>query len=198
MWLLKKRISTQQISRQAKVRKQKEEKKMDDYLLKQIDEFREKAEQLQNLITTKESKVRELQLLVDERESKATKLKMILDERQKEADSLVGNVEDQVHDLMQKVEEQQSSNTEEIKQVLGSVTTGLNDVSEKVHTENVKCYRNVQGLFEEFSENHQEVELAENSMQQIKGSLGAIIGLLIVNLGGIIAIILYLLGIIKF
>lgn len=198
MWLFKKRIPTQQISRQVKVRKQKEEKKMDDYLLKQIDEFREKAEQLQELITTKESKVRELQLLVDDRESKATRLKMMLDERQKEADSLVGNVEDQVHGLMEKVEQQQSANTEEIKQVLEAVTTGLNDVSEKVHTENVKSYRNVQGLFEEFAEKNQEVELAENSMQQLKGSLGAIIGLLIVNLGGTIAVILYLLGVIKF
>lgn len=75
---------------------------MDDFLLKQIDEFRDKAQQLQDLINTKETKVRELQLLVDERESKATKLQMELDERQREADSLVGNVEEQVDKLIKK------------------------------------------------------------------------------------------------
>ena len=40
----------------------------DDYLLKQIDEFRAKAQQLQKLLITKESKVQELQEIVDERE----------------------------------------------------------------------------------------------------------------------------------
>ncbi len=72
-------------------------------MLKQIDEFRDKAQQLQDLINTKETKVRELQLLVDERESKATKLQMELDERQREADSLVGNVEEQVDKLIKKM-----------------------------------------------------------------------------------------------
>ena len=190
------------ISRQVKIRSEKEEKDMDDYLLKQIDEFREKAEQLQELINTKETKVRELQLLVDERESKASKLKLVLDERQKEAVSLVGNVEEQVDGLLKKIEEQQNANTAEIKQVLGDVTTGLNtvktDVSEKVHTENVKCYRNIQGLFDEFSENQKEVEIADESMQKIKNPLGAVIGLLIVNLGATIAILLNLFGVLNF
>ena len=190
------------ISRQVKIRSEKEEKDMDDYLLKQIDEFREKAEQLQELINTKETKVRELQLLVDERESKASKLKLVLDERQKEADSLVGNVEEQVDGLLKKIEEQQNANKAEIKQVLGDVTTGLNtvktDVSEKVHTENVKCYRNIQSLFDEFSENQKEVEIADESMQKIKNPLGAVIGLLIVNLGATIAILLNLFGVLNF
>lgn len=201
MWLVMKR-KQKPISRQVKIRSEKEEKDMDDYLLKQIDEFREKAEQLQELINTKETKVRELQLLVDERESKASKLKLVLDERQKEADSLVGNVEEQVDGLLKKIEEQQNANTAEIKQVLGDVTTGLNtvktDVSEKVHTENVKCYRNIQSLFDEFSENQKEVEIADESMQKIKNPLGAVIGLLIVNLGATIAILLNLFGVLNF
>lgn len=201
MRLIRKR-KQKPISRQVKIRSEKEEKDMDDYLLKQIDEFREKAEQLQELINTKETKVRELQLLVDERESKASKLKLVLDERQKEADSLVGNVEEQVDGLLKKIEEQQNANTAEIKQVLGNVTTGLNtvktDVSEKVHTENVKCYRNIQGLFDEFSENQKEVEIADESMQKIKNPLGAVIGLLIVNLGATIAILLNLFGVLNF
>ena len=90
------RQKKQQTSHKREIRNESKEKNMDDFLLKQIDEFRDKAQQLQDLINTKETKVRELQLLVDERESKATKLQMELDERQREADSLVGNVEEQV------------------------------------------------------------------------------------------------------
>ena len=75
------RQKKQQISRKREIRNESKEKNMDDFLLKQIDEFRDKAQQLQDLINTKETKVRELQLLVDERESKATKLQMELDDR---------------------------------------------------------------------------------------------------------------------
>ena len=52
----------------------------EDFLLSQIDEFREKAKQLQNLLTSKESKVQELQNLVNEREDKAQELEQILSE----------------------------------------------------------------------------------------------------------------------
>ena len=64
------RQKKQQTSRKREIRNESKEKNMDDFLLKQIDEFRDKAQQLQDLINTKETKVRELQLLVDERESR--------------------------------------------------------------------------------------------------------------------------------
>ena len=63
----------------------------EDFLLSQIDEFREKAKQLQNLLTSKESKVQELQNLVNEREDKAQELEQILSERQEEADEIVSD-----------------------------------------------------------------------------------------------------------
>lgn len=200
---------SQKISRKVKIREGNKEKNMDDFLLKQIDEFREKAKQLQDLINTKETKVRELQLLVDERESKANKLKMELAERQKEADSLVGNVEQQVDKLIKNIEVQQNDNTEEIKNVLDGVTQevgklakDLNDVqgeiSEKIHTENVKCYRNIQGLMEEFSEKMEKVDLAEDSMKSMKRFFGCTIGLLVLNLAGLAAVILYFAGVFSF
>ena len=119
------RQKKQQISRKREIRNESKEKNMDDFLLKQIDEFRDKAQQLQDLINTKETKVRELQLLVDERESKATKLQMELDERQREADSLVGNVEEQVDKLIKKIEVQQNDNTEDIKNALDGMSQDL-------------------------------------------------------------------------
>lgn len=199
----------QRVSRRVRIRDGKKEKKMDDFLLKQIDEFREKAQQLQELINTKETKVRELQLLVDERECKATKLKRELDERQREADSLVGNVEQQVDKLIKNIEVQQNDNTEEIKNVLDGVTQEVgkltndlsktqSEISEKIHTENVKCYRNIQGLMEEFTEKLEKVELADKRMKSIKGFFGVTIGLLVVNLAGIVAVILHFLGVFSF
>lgn len=199
----------QSISRSAKIREGKKEKNMDDFLLKQIDEFRENAKQLQDLINTKETKVRELQLLVDAREAKANKLKLELDRRQKEADSLVGNVEEQVDKLIKNIEVQQDENTEEIKNVLDGVTQEVgklakdlddahSEISEKIHTENVKCYRNIQGLMDEFSEKMEKVDLAEDSMKSIKRFFGWTIGLLIVNFAGIVGVILYFAGIISF
>ena len=66
-----------------------EEVEKEDFLLSQIDEFREKAKQLQELLTSKENKVQELQTIVSEREDKAQELQNILAERQEEADKIV-------------------------------------------------------------------------------------------------------------
>ena len=65
----------------------------DDFLLKQIDEFREKAKQLQSILVTKENKVDELQSVLEEREEQARKLQQELEEHQKEADLLVQGVQ---------------------------------------------------------------------------------------------------------
>ena len=62
----------------------------DDFLLAQIDEFREKAKQLQEMLITKESKAKELQTIVQEREVKADELQQILDERQEKVDQKPG------------------------------------------------------------------------------------------------------------
>lgn len=203
------RQKKQQTSRKREIRNESKEKNMDDFLLKQIDEFRDKAQQLQDLINTKETKVRELQLLVDERESKATKLQMELDERQREADSLVGNVEEQVDKLIKKIEVQQNDNTEDIKNALdgmsqdfGQMTKELagaqQEISEKIHTENVKCYRNIQGLMQEFAEKMEKVDLADESMKSIKHFFGWTIGLLVCNLAALAGVILYFAGVFSF
>ena len=54
----------------------------EDFLLKQIDEFKEKAKQLQSMLTTKESKVQELQSVLEEREEKAKQLQGVVEQRQ--------------------------------------------------------------------------------------------------------------------
>ena len=71
----------------------------EDFLLSQIDEFREKAKQLQDLLAAKENKVQELQSIVNEREGKAEEWQHILVERQEEADKIVTEFTKKVDDL---------------------------------------------------------------------------------------------------
>ena len=75
----------------------------EDFLLSQIDEFREKAKQLQDLMASKESKAQELQSLVSEREDKAEQLAQILTERQEEADLIMKDFNKKVDELSEKV-----------------------------------------------------------------------------------------------
>ena len=53
----------------------------EDFLLSQIDEFRERAKQLQSLLDSRETEAQELQTLVDERQEKADALGQILDSK---------------------------------------------------------------------------------------------------------------------
>ncbi len=200
----------------------------DDYLLNQIDEFRDKAQQLQDLLLSKESKVMELQNIVDEREGKAKELESILTERQKQADGIaedmakevtaeitsqidviIERVTSKIDELSvtigkdlgdgQKLTEQQYA---ELKATLDETLPSLNtqldtlksDLSEKVHSENVKCYRNVSDLIKPLED---KLELLKNTEQNIeykanaiKKSTTALMVLTIINLLGIVAVAL--------
>ncbi|MCM1105616.1 MAG: hypothetical protein NC355_01605 [Blautia sp.] len=75
----------------------------DDILLKQIDEFRERAQQLQDMLDSRETQAEELRTLVDERQVKAEELGQILKERQDKADGLTAAVERQIDAMIEKV-----------------------------------------------------------------------------------------------
>ena len=81
-----------------------EEVGKEDFLLSQIDEFREKARQLQELLSSKENKVQELQEIVAEREGKAKELSDIIEERQDAADRVVSGVSEQIDGMVEKVD----------------------------------------------------------------------------------------------
>lgn len=88
----------------------------EDFLIKQIDEFKEKAKQLQQLLDTKESRVQELQNVVEEREQKARSLQEILNERRQEADGITKGVESYGKQVAQKLEYQISELKEYLKE----------------------------------------------------------------------------------
>ncbi len=154
----------------------------EDMLLAQIDAFRDKAKQLQSLISAKENRVRQLEEMVREKESLNAELQEELARKQVEADGIVADVETQVDRMMKtlrtnmdhlekRMEDQIASNqehaaeqTKHVKETLEEMTTGLDaiktDLSEKVHSESVLQYRNIQDLMNEMD--HSEEESAAN------------------------------------
>lgn len=201
-------------TREERIRVQVEK---EDFLLNQIDEFREKAKQLQELLTAKESKVKELQSLVDEREGKAQELQNILNKKQQEADKLNQAVKEQVDSLIEKVEDKidelgeglkqtvtESANdtdakTEEMKTALQDMKQQLvsvkNELSDKIHDENVNCYRNIKTLFDELGEKDDKMDNLESNMRSIKAYVKCLSWFSIVNFIVLVVFILYQLGI---
>ena len=219
----------------------------DDYLLAQIDEFRAKAQLLQNLLITKESKVQELQEIVDEREIKAKELEYILDERQRKADGITEEVTKQIDSLIDKVTEKMEAigaslgkelqdgqkinerqleelkNTlgdlngqqlEEIKGALGSLSeqqaedlrnalSELNsqlevvksDLSDKVHSENVQCYRNLADLLKSVEGKLDKANEIEKKVISVHKCTVAIIVLSAINMLGLVGLALFELGV---
>lgn len=220
----------------------------DDYLLKQIDEFRAKAQQLQKLLITKESKVQELQEIVDEREVKAKELEYLLDERQRKADGITEEVTKQIDSLIDKVSEKMDAigvslgqglqdgqklterqieelkdtlgtlngqQMEEIKSTLGSLSaqqaeelkealSELNaqlevvksDLSDKVHSENVQCYRNIADLLKSVDEKLDKANEIEKKVISTRRWTIAVMIFSLINTAGIVFLALLALGII--
>ena len=210
----------------------------DDYLLAQIDEFRAKAQQLQNLLLSKESKVAELQTIVDEREGKAKELEDILNERQKQAEGVTAAMTKQIDSLVEtmtskmeeissniassvngsleastsvvgrelesvskslenvtgemvdsrQLSERQIAELSEIKDLVGnmpSLDETKTEILDKIHSENVKCYRNTSDLvkgLEDKLDKMNELDLKLASAQKSMNILTVLSGVTIVGL----------------
>lgn len=188
----------------------------EDFLLNQIDEFRERAKQLQNLLNTRETEASELETLVNERQEKADELGQILKERQEKADGITAEVERQIDSLIEKVaakmDEIEASmkadvadgknfsaeKAEELKTSLAQIEEQLTlvktEISDKVHTENVKSYRNIAELFKNMEEKVEEISVFNRRLQPMRGvaitamvfailDFIALVGLFLINLG---------------
>ena len=179
--------------------------------------FRERAKQLQSLLDTKENEAQELQTLVDERQEKAEALGEILKERQSKADGFTAEVEKQIDAMIAKVADKMDEiesamkedvadgkkfneeKAKELKDSLGQIeeqlTTIKSELSEKVHTENVKCYRNIQDLFRSMEEKVDHLTMIEDKQRTIGvwTIVTAVLG--IVNLIALTALMLINLGV---
>lgn len=201
----------------------------EDYLLSQIDEFREKAKQLQELLSSKENKVQELQEIVAEREGKARELSDMIEERQDAADRVVSGVGAQIDGMIGKVDaklnelnetfaerlaENAVGSTEQNEEVrklikeyneaLSETIAGLDgqfdrikdEICEKIHTEDVKCYRNMQTLIEESDKKIEEAQEKVSGLRSLGTMLKVIIVLTVLNCAGLAAIVAYIFGLI--
>lgn len=215
-----------QILKEYTGRRKTEERKTEDvgkedFLLGQIDEFREKARQLQELLSSKENKVQELQEIVAEREGKAKELSDMIEERQDAADRVVAGVGKQIDGMIGKVDtklnelnaafaerlaenavnsteqneevrklvqEQNEKLTETINGLNGQFDKIKNEICEKVHSEDVKCYRNMQALIEESDRKLEEVKADVAKLSSVKVILLITTILTVLNLAGILGI----------
>ncbi|MBO6130315.1 MAG: hypothetical protein J6P79_15690 [Pseudobutyrivibrio sp.] len=189
----------------------------EDLLLEQIDAFREKATQLQQLIAQKEHKAAELEALVREKEAINVKLQEELSKKQEEADNLVADVETQVDRMMQVVKSNmdkletdvkgQVSNNQEayeahnrsLQDTLKNVSDGLdtiqNELSEKTHSESVHLYRLIQDLLKEHDSSEEQALKAVEHYSSLKKLSVIVIVILVLCLGVSIASLILSLGI---
>ena len=72
------------------------------------------------------------------------------------------------------------------------------DLSEKVHSENVKCYRNIQDLFNEFDSKIEKMDEMEQGVGSVKGYVKCLSWFAILNFVVLIGFILYSLGVFNF
>lgn len=195
----------------------------EDMLLVQIDAFRDKAKQLQSLIVAKERKVKELEAMVRSKEERNMQLQLELAKKQEEADSIKASVEVQVDEMMttlrqsveqleHRIEEQVSNNqanaaeqTANVKETLENMTSDLSslkgDISEKVHSENVKQYRNIQDLMKEMDKTEANAEVTRQQFEKVKSKVSwvsILTGINIIGTASIIVMFLMMLGVIHF
>ncbi|MGN0342693.1 MAG: hypothetical protein ACI4DO_07860 [Roseburia sp.] len=225
----------------------------DDFLLKQIDEFREKAKKLQGLLDSKEEKAQQLQSIVDAREEKAQQLQQTLNERQSEANELLNGVHSQMDEMLDRVESKLTSisdqlvtdvtghsekQTAQMQEMMGRVEEKLNSISdqivndvhdagsrtveqtaqmqeslkeissqldtmklelsEKIHAEDVKCYRNMQNLIEDLAVKLEDNEELEQSLANVKGYVKCLAWFAIIDFVVLVIFILYSIGAFNF
>ena len=195
-----------------------EEPSGEDMLLAQIDAFRDKAKQLQTLISAKERKVKELEAMVRAKEERNNQLQEELAKKQAEADGIAADVETQVDrmmqtlrgsvdDLEQRIQQQVADNqenaavqTQAVKDTLEDMTSGLDaikgELSEKVHSENVLQYRNIQDLLKELDNREETAKKSEEEFSVVKKRITLVTVVSIVNVFAVVTLILATFGII--
>ena len=101
-------------------------------LLAQIDEFREKAQELQEILNHKETRAKELQNLVYEREVRARELQREVTERKAQADGVARIIEEKFDGLMKEVGGKLDEVHASVSDMKSSVTDMKAAVSESI------------------------------------------------------------------
>ena len=171
-----------------------ESMRREEFLIKQIEELKEKNKMQQQTLDMKENRIAELQQIVEEQKVLTGQLRETLEK--------TGAGEAVTVDMSGCMEDVKAQVTESLDGMKGELVEKIDttraELFEKVHSENVKCYRNVQALVDELEEKVTTVELTKNSAKKARGPVGFITVMVILNFLGLAAYALYDLGIIDY
>ena len=122
----------------------------------------------------------------------------MISEVEEKLNRLADKVADEMNDTTGRTAEQ----TAEVKAALEELAKQLDmmklELSDKIHAEDVQCYRNMADLIEEIRQKLEEDEEVEDGIYFLKGYVRILSIIAILNFVGVIALILYNFGIIRF
>lgn len=181
----------------------------DDRLFEQIDAFREKAQQLSAIIHSKQTKVASLEALVGEKEEQnrylhdeVDRLKCQSDKLVIELDSRVDKIKEglsaDIDDLKKKfLEQADAANApliEKVDTMNSSFSNMKEEVFDKVHTENLQAYKNVQSFIQENDKSEDNRLRITTEVYKLRKFFGFLIFLGLVDTAGIAVLILHMFG----
>lgn len=181
----------------------------DDRLFEQIDAFREKAQQLSAIIHSKQTKVSNLEALVGEKEAQNRYLHDEVDRLKSQSDKIVIELDSRINGIKESLssdisdlktkflEKADTANAPLIEKVdaMNASFSGMKDeVFDKVHTENLQAYKNVQSFIQENDKSEDNRVRITTEIYKLKKFFGFLIFLGIVDTAGIAFVILYLLN----
>lgn len=191
----------------------------DDILIKQIDEFKVKARQLQEMLQTREGRVHELQGIVHTKEERMMELEGELQKKKKEANLVSEELNQSIQKVMEKMDgfmqsigerllTEMTDNLDENKVMLKGIEETVNsvnhsvddmkkDIGENIHEENVRNYRNVQSLIEELETKMVQKEDHKKDVKSMKTLLQCVTWVSVINFMAIVGYLLFQAGVFK-
>lgn len=180
-----------------------------------------KVKELEALVRAKEEKNRllqeENQKLQEQLNHKKDQANELVRDVEEQVDRMLQSLGDNFDEIGQQISQQVAHNQEEssaqtkkvgdaldhMDEILGQIRTdvadaktAVADVSEKVHSEGVSIYRNIQSLLKEMDHSEEQKETMNKGFGSLRSKLNAITVFSLVNFAGLVVVILYLFGII--
>lgn len=181
-------------------------------LTAQVNELKQETEILRDLIRRKEAEIRDIRSAVEEREFEdmninemTDKLEAKLNELEAKVDAQAalntGNIEEKLTVIMEEKTQAFSKKADELADKMYAVTRDsgvdsdqiVNIISENIHSESVKCYRNIQSILEEMDD---KLTAIENKKVSISGTTALVVITMLVSMGNLALIVLRILGMI--
>ena len=124
-------------------------------------------------------------------------------------EEMINRVEEKLNALSEKIAADVSDSTGRTAEQTAQMQASLQEISqqldsmklelaEKIHTEDVKCYRNMQDLIKELTVKLEENDTLEKSLNTVKGYAKCLTWFSVINFVVLVAFILYSLGVFNF